>query len=87
MHLALRNRHEEAARLLFEADPEVTHYPNSKDESPLYMAAEAGYVNLFERMIESSYTAGSDSFAHEPLIRHKLVRAALSGKRKGNKYH
>ncbi|XAR68025.1 hypothetical protein NMG60_11003005 [Bertholletia excelsa] len=50
LHLALKYRHGKVADLLFKASEEVSYRANRDGESPLYMAAEAGYENLFEDM-------------------------------------
>ena len=79
LHLALKNRSEEVAQFLYEADPEVTNYLNDDLDSPLYMAAEAGYLGLFKLMMEKS--VGSN--LPEKKLKRKLVRVAISGKNKG----
>lgn len=38
LHLALKNRHEDVARFLFQEDPEVSYYLNHEQKSPLHKA-------------------------------------------------
>ncbi|XP_015887350.3 protein ACCELERATED CELL DEATH 6 [Ziziphus jujuba] len=80
LHLALQNRYEEVAFYLFEADQEVTHYMNGFFKSPLHIAAEAGYAELFKRMMEIS--AGSHDVPDEE-SKQRIIMAAIHGKNGG----
>ncbi|PON32419.1 Protein accelerated cell death [Parasponia andersonii] len=85
LHLALRNRHLEVARFLFEADddPEGVDYFNSEYKSPLYMAAEAGYELLFELMMQkhAAYVDGTAEVVQE--YRWSVAIAAVLVKNRG----
>ena len=68
---------------LFVADPEVAHYLNSKDKSPLFMAAEAGYKTIFDLMLKEPVP--SDRPAEMVLMdRSKIALAAVWAKNRGN---
>lgn len=69
LHEALINQQEGAAFTLIEGDPEVSYFLNAEGESPLYLAAEAGYKRLVSSML-SDY--------HDFEIRNKEDR--LKGK-------
>ena len=74
LHMALRNRREDMANFLFEAEPMVTHFVNRQNKSPLHMVAEAGYMALFELMI--SIPVGND-VQDEGYYRFRIVLAAI----------
>lgn len=87
LHLALINRHEHVARFLFkEGNPQVAHYLNGQRKSPLHMAAESGYVTLFELMMKKSVGDQVDKIPDEVTKQYRstLVRAAITGKSRGN---
>ncbi|KAA8525054.1 hypothetical protein F0562_011452 [Nyssa sinensis] len=55
LHLALKNLHIEVAQLLFDKNKEATYCLNKEGKSPLYMAVEAGYLNLVTVMLAHCY--------------------------------
>lgn len=59
LHCAIRNGHEQSVKLLIEADLELTNLTNSADESPLYLAASRGSINMAELILKVSPTASS----------------------------
>ncbi|KAM4082167.1 hypothetical protein ACJW30_11G150300 [Castanea mollissima] len=59
LHCAIRNGHEQSVKLLIEADMELTNLTNSADESPLYLAASRGSINMAELILKASPTASS----------------------------
>ncbi|GMY06161.1 protein ACCELERATED CELL DEATH 6-like [Fagus crenata] len=72
-NLVLKSRYREIANFLVETEPE-------EEESPLYMAAEAGDAELVKLMIEKG--VGSPGF---PVPAGKsIVHAAITGKNIGN---
>uniref|UniRef100_A0A5B6YN64 PGG domain-containing protein n=1 Tax=Davidia involucrata TaxID=16924 RepID=A0A5B6YN64_DAVIN len=52
LHLALKNRHYNVAVFLFNENQEASGYVNIEEKSPLYMATEAGYLELVMLMME-----------------------------------
>ncbi|GAB2233873.1 hypothetical protein Droror1_Dr00003104 [Drosera rotundifolia] len=46
---------EGAAFALIEGDPEVSYFLNAEGESPLYLAAEAGYKSLVSSMLSNDF--------------------------------
>ncbi|XP_042502654.1 ankyrin repeat domain-containing protein 6-like [Macadamia integrifolia] len=52
LHEALENNHEEVARLLFTAHSELSYLGNEEGKYPVYLAAEAGLLQLFKDMLE-----------------------------------
>ncbi|XP_060672758.1 protein ACCELERATED CELL DEATH 6-like [Ziziphus jujuba] len=78
LHLALKNRHKGIARMLFEKDPKVTHYVNREGKSPLYMAVEAGYMEIFKAMMEDQ-----DGNNPDDLMKQKVVHVCIDGKNGG----
>ncbi|XP_060672643.1 protein ACCELERATED CELL DEATH 6-like [Ziziphus jujuba] len=75
LHLALKNRHNVIARMLFDKDPKVTHDVNSEGKSPLYMAAEARYMELFKAMMEHQ-----DGNNPDDLMKQKILHVCFAGK-------
>ncbi|KAK9284516.1 hypothetical protein L1049_023690 [Liquidambar formosana] len=65
---------------LIQADSEVIYYPNKEEKSPLYLAAEAGYVDCLKKMLENEAVNGN---IYERLRGKSPVHAALMGKKKG----
>ncbi|GAB4824953.1 hypothetical protein Ancab_007825 [Ancistrocladus abbreviatus] len=55
LHEALINGQKCIAFLLFEEDPEVSYFQNVEGESPLYLAAKAGYQRLESHMLSKGY--------------------------------
>ncbi|XP_042479806.1 uncharacterized protein LOC122060772 [Macadamia integrifolia] len=52
LHEALRSKHEDVALHLLDLDSElVVGVINAKDESPLYLAAEAGFVSVLKKIL------------------------------------
>ncbi|KAH7533314.1 hypothetical protein FEM48_Zijuj04G0117700 [Ziziphus jujuba var. spinosa] len=64
--------------MLFEKDPKVTHYVNKEGKSPLYMAAEAGYMELFKAMMEHQ-----DGNNPDDIMKQKVVHVYIDGKNGG----
>ncbi|KAJ9701411.1 hypothetical protein PVL29_006665 [Vitis rotundifolia] len=52
LHEAVRYHHSEVVKLLIEADPHFIYGANSTGYTPLYMAAERGYGDLVEIIID-----------------------------------
>ncbi|KAK6919046.1 Ankyrin repeat [Dillenia turbinata] len=53
LHEALRNRHREVAEVLVQAGPELSYILNGEGKCPLYLAAEAGYEEIVEKMLHA----------------------------------
>ncbi|KAF7144438.1 hypothetical protein RHSIM_Rhsim04G0193100 [Rhododendron simsii] len=53
LHEAVRNHHPVAVQLLTAEDPEFCHPANKAEETPLYLAAERGYVGLLCVILEN----------------------------------
>ncbi|XP_052206906.1 protein ACCELERATED CELL DEATH 6-like [Diospyros lotus] len=53
LHEAVRNHHPVAVQLLTREDPEFCHPANCVEETPLYLAAERGYVGLVFVILET----------------------------------
>lgn len=53
LHEAVRNHHPVAVQLLTREDPEFCHPANKAEETPLYLAAERGYVGLLFVMLKT----------------------------------
>lgn len=65
LHATLENRHEEVAKFLVRyTDPTLSYYPNKENKSPLWLATEAGYLELIRTMIDKE-PIGSDSLEVE----------------------
>ncbi|XP_060672759.1 protein ACCELERATED CELL DEATH 6-like [Ziziphus jujuba] len=56
-------------------DPKVTHYVNREGKSPLYMAVEASYMELFKPMMEDQ-----DGNNPDDLMKQKVVHVCIDGK-------
>ncbi|PON87828.1 Protein accelerated cell death [Trema orientale] len=87
LHLALRNRHEEVASFLFEAedDREVADCLNRENETPLLMSAQAGYEALFQLMMKKKPDdfpgdRSADQAAPESVYMSQIVHAAVGAK-------
>ncbi|GMG98589.1 hypothetical protein Nepgr_000429 [Nepenthes gracilis] len=52
LHEAMINGHKHCAFLLIDKDPEVSYFLNMKGESPLYLAAKAGYEETINFMFQ-----------------------------------
>ncbi|XP_060672637.1 protein ACCELERATED CELL DEATH 6-like [Ziziphus jujuba] len=61
--------------MLFYKDPKVTHDVNSEGKSPLYMAAEARYMELFKAMMEHQ-----DGNNPDDLMKQKILHVCFAGK-------
>ncbi|KAL7210031.1 hypothetical protein ACSBR1_031578 [Camellia fascicularis] len=53
LHEAMRNHHTIVVQLLTQEDPEVCHPAKNAEETPLYLAAEGGYVRLVFVILET----------------------------------
>ncbi|KAL7177785.1 hypothetical protein ACSBR2_031031 [Camellia fascicularis] len=53
LHGAMRNHHTIVVQLLTQEDPEVCHPAKNAEETPLYLAAEGGYVGLVFVILET----------------------------------
>ncbi|KAJ0447848.1 putative ankyrin repeat-containing domain, PGG domain, ankyrin repeat-containing domain superfamily [Helianthus annuus] len=51
LHIAIQNHHVEVIFLLIKEIPQLTNRINESEESPLYLAAEAGYFGVVEHML------------------------------------
>ncbi|OWM88730.1 hypothetical protein CDL15_Pgr002497 [Punica granatum] len=51
LHVAIGNGHLQAAELLLEVNPQLVHYANHDGESPLYLAARGGMVEIVNRIL------------------------------------
>ncbi|KAM3268579.1 hypothetical protein P3S67_031520 [Capsicum chacoense] len=62
LHKALRSQHRDVVKLLVKEDPEFEFPPNHEHETPLYLAAESGFldalINILESCKKPTYTAG-----------------------------
>ncbi|XP_030528242.1 ankyrin repeat-containing protein ITN1-like [Rhodamnia argentea] len=54
LHQAVRNGHSSAVKLLVEADPTLCDVSNNDDESPLYLAAAQGFLDIAELILDAS---------------------------------
>ncbi|CAL5416378.1 unnamed protein product [Camellia sinensis] len=80
LHVALKNHHEEVAEYLFRLCPCVSSKRNKQGKSPLYMAAEAGFLDLVKLM--TAETVVMDNFMSSSETR-SVVHAALGGRNIG----
>ncbi|KAF5745963.1 hypothetical protein HS088_TW06G00128 [Tripterygium wilfordii] len=93
LHEALINGHEPVAQSLLKGDSEVVFFLNKKGESPLYLAAEAGYMSCIRTMLESRPRSGTgDPLSNAEVLakslNHTAVLNAANKKRKtGNPNH
>lgn len=79
LHEALRYRHEDVSQALIFKDLDMIYSANKDGESVLYLAAEAGYANLVNLLMENpvgNYNRG------EPKNK-SLVHAAILGRNTG----
>ncbi|CAL5413376.1 unnamed protein product [Camellia sinensis] len=82
LHVALKNRHEEVAAFLFNLCPSVSSYPNKEGKSPLYMAAEAGFLDLVNLMTAETVEVVVMDNSMSSSETRSVVHAALRGRNK-----
>ncbi|CAL5347306.1 unnamed protein product [Camellia sinensis] len=77
LHEAVRNHHPIAVQLLTQEDPEFCHPANDAEETPLYLAAERGYVGLVFVILETctvlAYGGPGGRTALHSAVIHNLV--------------
>ncbi|KAI8551696.1 hypothetical protein RHMOL_Rhmol06G0206100 [Rhododendron molle] len=77
LHEALGHRHEKVARILIDRNPNTSYSVNKEGKSVLYLAAEAGFVDLVKLLVDNP--VGNCSV--ERRFRNRsAVHAALLGK-------
>ncbi|KAF7141829.1 hypothetical protein RHSIM_Rhsim06G0145000 [Rhododendron simsii] len=77
LHEALGHRHEKVARILIDRNPNTSYSVNKEGKSVLYLAAEAGFVDLVKLLLDNP--VGNCSV--QGRFRNKsAVHAALLGK-------
>ncbi|KAI8004739.1 Serine/threonine-protein phosphatase 6 regulatory ankyrin repeat subunit C [Camellia lanceoleosa] len=84
LHVALKNHHEKVAEFLFELCPCVSSYPNKEGKSPLYMAAEAGFLDLVKLMTAETVEVVVMDNSMSSSETRSVVHAALRGRNIGN---
>ncbi|ONI13110.1 hypothetical protein PRUPE_4G203100 [Prunus persica] len=63
LHEALRNGHNKVAEFLLKIDPKLASFENEAGESPLYLAAREGLLDILNQILQSSPSSahgGSD---------------------------
>ena len=80
LHEAVRYRHPKVVKLLIKEDPMFTYGPNHKGNTPLYMAAERGFDDLVDIILENSVTSSD----HRGLKGRTALHAAVISKHPGN---
>ena len=81
LHEALINHFEEIAIVFIKADPQVAYYPNKEGKSPLYLAAEAGCMDVV-KVIEK-YAVEEDMKYYRDLKGKPAVHGAVAGRSLG----
>ena len=81
LHEALINHFEEIAIVFIKADPQVAYYPNKEGKSPLYLAAEAGCMDVV-KVIEK-YAVEEDMKYYRDLKGKPAVHGAIAGRSLG----
>ncbi|RVW72846.1 Ankyrin repeat-containing protein ITN1 [Vitis vinifera] len=76
LHEAVRYRHPKVVKLLIKEDPMFTYGPNHKGNTPLYMAAERGFDDLVDIILENFVTSPD----HRGLKGRTALHAALLDK-------
>ncbi|XP_058217966.1 protein ACCELERATED CELL DEATH 6-like [Rhododendron vialii] len=77
LHEALGHRHEKVARILIDRNPNTSYSVNKEGKSVLYLAAEAGFVDLAMLLVDNPVA----NCSVEGRFRNKsAVHAALLGK-------
>ncbi|KAL7177308.1 hypothetical protein ACSBR2_030627 [Camellia fascicularis] len=96
LHVALKNHHEKVAEFLFELCPCVSSYPNKEGKSPLikkkkkegksplYMAAEAGFLDLVKLMTAETVEVVVMDNSLSSSETRSVVHAGLRGRNIGN---
>ena len=80
LHEAVRYRHPKVVKLLIKEDAKFTYGPNHKGNTPLYMAAERGFDDLVDIILENSVTSSD----HRGLKGRTALHAAVISKHPGN---
>ena len=80
LHEAARYHHSEVVKLLIKEDPEFVYGANITGHNPLYMAAERGYGDLVQIIIDNTHT----SPAHYGIMGRTALHAAVIGNHLGN---
>ncbi|RVW26965.1 Ankyrin repeat-containing protein [Vitis vinifera] len=76
LHEAVRYRHPKVVKLLIKEDAKFTYGPNHKGNTPLYMAAERGFDDLVDIILENSVTSSD----HRGLKGRTALHAAVISK-------
>ena len=80
LHEAVRYRHSDVLKFLIKADPKFMYGENISGGTPLYMAAERGFSDLVQIIIENTST----SPAYHGLMGRTALHAAVISKDKGS---
>lgn len=78
LHEALIHHCKEVAKVLIEADPQAAYCPNKEGKTPLYLAAEAQYLDVVEIMEKEKPTTEERDSKVKPAI-----YGAILGRNKG----
>ena len=81
LHEAVRYHHSKVVKLLIEADPHFIYGANITGYTPLYMAAERGYGDLVEIIIDTS-----PSSDHKGIEGRTALHAAVLCRHQGSAY-
>ncbi|KAA8524425.1 hypothetical protein F0562_010851 [Nyssa sinensis] len=79
LHLALTYRHKEVSEFLFNQNKQVLCRPNTEEKSPLYIAVEAGYLDLVKGMMK--YLSISDDL-DQMMTGKSILHAAIKTRNK-----
>ncbi|XP_034686724.1 ankyrin repeat-containing protein At5g02620-like [Vitis riparia] len=60
LHEAVRNHHPEVVKLLIQEDPDFTYGANTEGNTPLYIAAEWGFVDLVHMILDNCSSPAHD---------------------------
>lgn len=78
LHEALMHHCKEVAKVLIKADPQAAYCPNKEGKTPLYLAAEAQYLDVVEVMEKEKPTTKE----RDPKVKQAIYGAIL-GKNEG----
>lgn len=81
LHEALINGHESVAKFLIEADASICYVLNKEEDSPLYLAAGAGYVEIVKLIKENVNQIDTDNLVR---VRKSPLFAAIQAQKLGN---
>ncbi|RVW72861.1 Protein accelerated cell death 6 [Vitis vinifera] len=73
LHEAVRNHHPEVVKLLIQEDPDFTYGANTEGNTPLYIAAEWGFGDLVQMILDNCSSPAHSGFSGRTALHAAVI--------------